>query len=202
MDWQTILQVITLGVALSMDAFCVSICDGLCYKNIKRGKQLFIAADFGLMQGLMPLIGYFIAYFFSEYVDITSIVPWIAFVLLLLISGKMIIDGIKGIRNPKNKCPIDGKPFTIGVILISGVATSIDALATGVSMIPISTPTTIFLHCSIITIITFIFCIIGLIFGQGINKLLKGKYEVANIIGGCVLVLLGCWILIEGLLGL
>ena len=180
-----------------MDAFCVSICDGLVYQNLNRRKSFFIAADFGLMQGLMPLIGFFIADLFYEYIK--DLIPWIAFVLLLFIGGKMIFDGIKSIKSEDKK---EIKNFTYGAVLIAGVATSIDALATGVSMLALSTSTTIFFHCSIICVITFIFCIVGIFLGKGINKLLKGKYEIANIIGGVVLVLLGSWILISHYLGL
>lgn len=197
MSFEIILQVIILGMALSMDAFCVSICDGLVYQNLNRRKSLFIATDFGLMQGLMPLIGFFIADLFYEYIK--DLIPWIAFVLLLFIGGKMIFDGIKSIKSEEEK---EIKNFTYGAVLIAGVATSIDALATGVSMLALSTSTTIFLHCSIICIITFIFCIVGIFLGKGINKLLKGKYEIANIIGGVVLVLLGSRILISHYLGL
>lgn len=197
MSFEIILQVIILGMALSMDAFCVSICDGLVYQNLNRRKSFFIAADFGLMQGLMPLIGFFIADLFYEYIK--DLIPWIAFVLLLFIGGKMIFDGIKSIKSEDKK---EIKNFTYGAVLIAGVATSIDALATGVSMLALSTSTTIFLHCSIICVITFIFCIVGIFLGKGINKLLKGKYEIANIIGGVVLVLLGSWILISHYLGL
>lgn len=197
MSFEIILQIIILGMALSMDAFCVSICDGLVYQNLNRRKSFFIAADFGLMQGLMPLIGFFIADLFYEYIK--DLIPWIAFVLLLFIGGKMIFDGIKSIKSEDKK---EIKNFTYGAVLIAGVATSIDALATGVSMLALSTSTTIFLHCSIICVITFIFCIVGIFLGKGINKLLKGKYEIANIIGGVALVLLGSWILISHYLGL
>lgn len=198
MTIEIIFQVLLLSVALSMDAFCVSICDGLVYQNLNRRRLLFIAADFGVMQGLMPLIGFFIADLFYEYIK--DIVPWIAFTLLLFIGGKMIYDGIKSVIK-KDEEQV-AKSFTYSGVLIAGVATSIDALATGVSMLTISTSTTILLHCSMICVITFLFCIVGIFLGKNINKLLKGKYEIANIIGGTILVLLGSWILISHYLGL
>src|SRR5574344_1904851 len=198
MTFEIIIQIILLGVALSMDAFAVSICDGLIYTDLNKKKGLFISSCFGLFQGVMPLIGFFIANLFYDYIK--DAIPWIAFGLLLIIGGKMVVEGILSIRKTEDEK--EAKKFSYKEVLIQGVATSIDALAVGVTLLSYSTTQTVWLHAGIITIITFLFCIVGLLLGKMIYKLLKGKYEIANIIGGCSLILLGVWIVLSHYLGI
>lgn len=202
MEWKIILEVIILGIGLSMDAFTVSICDGLIYRDLNKRKALFIAGDFGFMQAAMPLIGFFIADLFLEYVE--NYIPWISFALLLIIGGKMIFDAIKEMKekrkNPEHETI---SSFSYKEVLLAGVATSIDALATGVTMAGMgSTKTTIWLHAFIICCITFCFCILGLFLGKTVNKLLKDKYLYANIAGGVILILLGVYIVTSHYLGI
>ncbi len=211
MTWVIILQIILLGIALSMDAFAVSITDGLMYTDINKRKSFFIAGVFGIMQGLMPLIGYWLVQLVEVIVGETAgaaagatmakVVTWVAFSLLLFIGGKMIIEGIIELRKPiEEKEP---KHFTYKEVLLFGVATSIDALGTGVALHSgLSDNYTIFLHVSIIIVITFGICLIGLFLGNRITKLLRGKNEITVIIGGVILIGLAIWILVSHYAGL
>ena len=201
-----ILQIILLGVALSMDAFAVSVTDGLTYTDIDKKKSFFIAGVFGFMQALMPLIGYWIVEIVEMVVDESSgkdagiimghVVSWIAFGLLLCIGAKMIIDGIKEMKKPAEEKEL--KKFSIKEVLYFGFATAIDALGTGVALHSgLSNNYTVWLHVSIIMVITFTISLIGLFLGKQIVKLLKGKFEITAIIGGSILVLLAIWIIVS-----
>ena len=206
MNFEIIIQIILLGVALSMDAFAISVTYGLVYQDITKKRALFIALVFGIMQGLMPLIGYWLV----ELVEIivgevagasagntmALIVTWLAFVLLLFIGGKMLFEGIKELRNKEeNKEP---KVFSIKEVLLFGVATSIDALGSGVALHSgLSNNGTVFLHVSIIICITFAISLVGVLLGSKIEKLFKGKTEITSIIGGCILILLAVWIVLS-----
>ena len=206
MNFEIIIQIILLGIALSMDAFAISVTYGLVYQDITKKRALFIALVFGIMQGLMPLIGYWLV----ELVEIivgevagasagntmALIVTWLAFVLLLFIGGKMLFEGIKELRNKEeNKEP---KTFSIKEVLLFGVATSIDALGSGVALHSgLSNNGTVFLHVSIIICITFAISLVGVLLGSKIEKLFKGKTEITSIIGGCILILLAVWIVLS-----
>ena len=189
-----------------MDAFAVSITDGLTYVDINKKRSTFIAFVFGFMQGLMPLIGYFIVEVVSIIVGEASgeeagrilsvVVTWVAFALLLFLGTKMLIEGVKNLKkNPEEKTP---SYFCIREVLYFGVVTAIDALATGVALHSgLSTNYTIWMHVGIIAIITFCISLIGLLLGRSIVKLLKGKYEITAIIGGAILIALAVWIVVE-----
>ena len=211
MQIEIIFEVILLGVALSMDAFAVSITDGLTYTDINKKKSFFIAIVFGLMQALMPLIGFWLVQGIAAIVGenggasagkiMSDIVSWVAFGLLLIIGGKMIIEGIKDIYKPEEEK--EPKRFSIKEVLYFGVATSIDALGTGVALHSgLSTTVTIWLHVSIIMVITFSISLIGLFLGNRIEKLLKGKFEITAIIGGSILILLAVWIILSHYFGI
>ena len=189
-----------------MDAFAVSIADGLTYTDINKKKSLFIAITFGVMQALMPLIGYWLIELITNIVGtnggdqagqiMSLVVAWIAFGLLILIGGKMLIEGLVNLdKKPEEK---QLKKFSIKEVLLMGVATAIDALAVGVSLhAGISTNVTIWLHVVIIMVITFIISLIGVTAGHFFEKLLKGKYEITEIIGGLILIALAIWIVIS-----
>jgi len=211
MTLEILIQIVLFGVALAMDAFAISITDGLIYKDINSKKSLFIALVFGLMQMLMPLIGYFIIDLIRVIVGTNGgetainifkvVVAWVSFASLDIIGGKMIYEGINELIKPLEEKK--EKLFSIKEVLIMGVATSIDALAVGISLhAGLSTNVTIWLHGAIIFIITFIICIIGLFLGGKISKLFKGKNEITLIIGGSILVLLGVWIILSHYLGI
>ena len=206
MTLSIILQIILLGIALSMDAFAVAVTDGLTYMDINKKKSLFIAAVFGFMQALMPLIGYWIVEIIEIVVGeaggasagkiMAIAVTWIAFTLLLFIGTKMIIEGIKELKKPQEEK--EPKKFSIKEVLYFGFATAIDALGSGVALHSgLSTNTTIWIHVSIIMICTFSLSLVGLFLGKQIVKLLKGKFEITSIIGGAILIILAIWIVLE-----
>ena len=205
MTIEIIVKVILLGIALSMDAFAVSVTDGLIYSDLNKKKTIFIALTFALMQALMPLMGYWLIELVVHFIGeqngenvaniISLVLTWVAFGLLVLIGGKMIIESIVDMNKEKNE---KIRLFSLKEVLIMGVATSIDALATGFALrAGISTNTTVWLHVSIILVITFVICLIGIILAKQIHKLLKGRHEIANLIGGIILVSLAVWIVLS-----
>lgn len=206
MEWKILLQVILIGVAIAMDAFAVSVTDGLIYQDITKRKRIFIAATFGIMQGLMPLIGYWIVELIEIIVGeaagpkagniLSIIVAWAAFGLLLIIGGHMIYEGICDLRKKEEEKEI--KKFSYKEVLLFGVATSIDALGTGVALhAGLSNNWTIFIHISIFALITFAICIVGVFLGDKVKRLFKGRQEITVIIGGVILILLAVWIVIS-----
>ena len=210
MTLEIIVQILLLGIALSMDAFAVSITDGLIYQDINKKKALFIALVFGIMQGLMPLIGYWLVELVEVLVSgagadagkiMATIVTWTAFGLLIFLGAKMIFEAIKDLKKPEEEK--ESKLFSVKEVLIFGVATSIDALATGVALHSgLSNNVTVFLHASIIICITFAISLVGVLLGKQIVKLFKGKTEITSIIGGCILILLAVWIVLSHYFGL
>ena len=206
MSFEIIIQIVLLGIALSMDAFAVSVTDGLIYQDINKKKALFIALVFGVMQGLMPLIGYWLVELVEFIVNegagasagnfMATVVTWAAFVLLLFIGGKMIFEAVTSLKKPAEEKTM--KLFSVKEVLIFGIATSIDALGSGVALHSgLSNNTTIFMHVSIIICITFVISFIGVVLGGKIEKLFKGKTEITSIIGGCILVSLAVWIVLS-----
>lgn len=205
MTFEIIIKVILLGIALSMDAFAVSITDGLIYSDLNKKKTIAIALTFGVMQAVMPLIGYWIIELVTEIIGeqggaqvantISLVVTWVAFGLLLIIGGKMIIESIIEMNKEKVE---HIRLFSYKEVLIMGVATSIDALATGFALrAGISTNLTVWLHTSMILVITSGICMVGLMLAKQIHKLLKGRHEIANLIGGVILVILAVWIVLS-----
>lgn len=211
MTFQIIAQVILLGIALAMDAFAVSVVDGLVYQDINKRKSFFIAGLFGFMQGLMPLIGFYLIEIIEVVVGnaagerasniLALVVTWLSFALLVIIGSKMIADGIKGLNKDKET---QIKKFSYKEVILFSVVTAIDALATGIvlhnkdaSGVALSNNTTIWLHVAIIMVITFIISLVGVFLGKGIEKLFKGKISVTNIIGGAILLLLAVWVVLE-----
>ena len=211
MTFEILIQIVLLGIALSMDAFAVSVTDGLTYTDIDKKKSFFIAFIFGFMQALMPLIGFFLVEGIARIVGesgganagkiMSDIVSWIAFGLLLFIGGKMLIEGIKDLKKPEEEKEL--KKFSVKEVLYFGFATAIDALGTGVALHSgLSNSNTIWLHVVIIMVITFTISLIGLFLGNRIVKLLKGKFEITAIIGGCILIVLAIWIILSHYLGI
>ena len=211
MDFKTIVQIILLGVALSADAFAVSVTYGLAYRDVTKKRSFFIASVFGFMQGFMPLIGFLLVELIEVIVGeaagsnagniMSNIVSWIAFVLLLCIGLKMILDGIKELKASLEEKTVH--TFKVKEVLYFGFATAIDALGSGVAMhTGLSTMKTIWLHVPMIMLITFGISLIGLFLGKQIEKLFKGKVEITSIIGGSILILLAIWILLSNILGI
>ena len=211
MTFEIFIQIILLGIGVSADAFSVALTDGLVYSDINKKKSLFIALTFGVMQAIMPLIGFWLI----ELVEVVAgetigsqagnivskIVVWLAFASLLFIGGKMLIESIVELKKPKDEH--NKRLFSIKEVLLMGVATSIDALAVGIALhADLSTTVTIWLHVSIILVLTFSFSLIGLLLGKQILKLLRGKTEISGVVGGIILILLGVWIVLSHYLGL
>ena len=206
MTWQILLAVFFLGIGLSMDAFSVALTDGLTYSDINKRKSFFIAGTFGVMQALMPLIGFWLVELIQVIAgnvagnkagEIASlIVVWSAFVLLLFLGIKMLVESISEMKKTaEEKC---AKKFSFKEVIFYGFATAIDALAAGVALhADLSTTTTVWLHVSIILVLTFVISLIGLFLGKQIMRLLKGKYEIAGIIGGSILILLAIWVVVS-----
>lgn len=178
-----------------MDALTVSICDGLTITNLSKKKALFIPFMFGFFQALFPLIGFYLGTAFMSYIE--GYDHWVAFGLLLVIGGKMIFDAIKGLTKKTEDDELKKKEFSYWQVVIQAVAVSIDAFAVGISLI--SFPLNIYIDITFIGIITFLICIPGIYLGNKIVKLLKGKTDIATLIGGIILVLLGVKILLSHL---
>jgi len=211
MTWPILLEIFLLGIGLSADAFSVALTDGLTYRDINVKKSFFIAATFGVMQALMPLIGFWLVDLVEYVADEAGgakageiaalVVTWVAFVLLLFIGTKMLVESIIEMRKPKEEK--QEKVFKVKEVIFYGFATAVDALAAGVTLhTGLSTRVTVWLHVSIILVLTFGLSLIGLFLGKQIVKLLKGKYEIAGIIGGCILILLAVWVILSHYLGI
>ena len=211
MTFEILIQIFLLGIGLSADAFSVALTDGLTYSDINKKKSFFIAGVFGFMQALMPLIGFWLVQL-VEFIasdaagekagQITAlVVVWLAFGLLLFIGGKMLIESIIELR--KSKEEKQPKKFSFKEVILYGFATAIDALAAGITMhTGLSTTATVWLHVSIILVLTFSISLVGLFLGKQIMKLLKGKYEISGIIGGCILILLAVWVVVSHYTGI
>ena len=181
-----VLEILLLGVGLAMDAFAVSICKGLSMKKMNWKNAVIIALYFGVFQALMPLIGYFLGVTFESLV--TTFDHWIAFILLSLIGGKMIKESFDR-EDDKENDKVDLK-----TMVVLAVATSIDALAVGITFAFFDV--NLMLSISSIGIITFIISILGVKIGNRFGDKYQSK---AELMGGVILVLLGIKILLEHL---
>ena len=211
MTAEILVQIILLGIGLSADAFSVALTDGLTYVDINKKKSFFIAFVFGFMQALMPLIGFWLVEAAEQIAGsvagsnvgatMSKVVCWIAFSLLVFIGGKMLIESIIELKKPDEEK--EPKHFSIKEVILYGFATAIDALAAGVALhAGLSTTITVWLHTSIILVLTFSISLVGLFLGKQIVKLLKGKYEISGIIGGIILILLAVWVILSHYLGI
>lgn len=182
-------ELFVLAVGLSMDAFAVSICKGLSLGKIKFKNMCIAGAWFGGFQALMPLIGYFLGSFFSDM--ITQYSHWVAFVLLAIIGGNMIKESFE----KEDECEdCGGNSMSFKSMFMLAIATSIDALAIGVSLA--------FLNVSIVPAVSFIGVTTFVLSAAGvkIGSIFGTKYKSkAEFFGGVVLVLIGLKILLEGL---
>ena len=179
-----IVDILVIGAGLSMDAFAVSVCKGLAMKKMDIKKALVCSLYFGVFQALMPLIGFLLGSGFKNVVS--SIDHWIAFVLLGII-------GINMIKEAKS-CDVVNDSMDVKTMFTLAVATSIDALAIGVTFAFLKV--SIIPAVSIIGLITFVCCFIGVKLGSAFGEKLKSK---AEIMGGVMLILIGTKILIEHL---
>lgn len=185
------IEILLIGIGLSMDAFAVALCKGLSMKKIDVKASVIIAIFFGAFQAVMPLIGYFVCINFEKF--ISSFDHWIAFGLLEFIGIKMIIDAVKERKKNEEESEFHLK---IGELFILAIATSIDALAVGVSFACVD-DVNIFTSVLIIGVTTFILSFIGVFIGNKFGAKFK---TTAAIIGGIILILIGVKIIIEHIL--
>jgi UPF0059 membrane protein CK5_16150 len=186
-----VIELFLLGVGLSMDAFAVSVCKGLGMRKLNKKQALIIGLYFGGFQALMPFVGWLLGSQFQKY--ITSIDHWIAFILLGFIGGKMMIEAVRE-WNEEEVVDVMDAPIDHKNMLVLAVATSIDALAVGITFAFLGTP--IVEAITIIGITTMVISIAGVAVGNFFGSRYKSK---AEFIGGLILVLLGLKILLEHL---
>ena len=180
------LEIILISISLAMDAFAVSVCKGVQIKKLDYDKMIIVGLYFGSFQAIMPTIGYLLGTTFDDLV--TQIDHWIAFVLLSFIGLKMIKETLK-----KDESKINEK-LDLKTMLVLAIATSIDALAVGITFAFLNV--NLILSITIIGIVTFLISIIGVKIGNKFGN----KYEKkAEFIGGLILILLGLKILLEHL---
>lgn len=187
------LEIWLLAVGLAMDCFAVSIASGIILKRIQLRPMLVIALLFGLFQALMPLLGWIGTSFFSHLIE--SLDHWIAFVILSFLGGRMVIESFKD-----EDCKQEYDPTSLKVVLVLAVATSIDALAVGISFafLGIRSCSAILSPITIIGFVSFILSLVGLIFGIRCGCGIACKLR-AELWGGIILILIGTKILIEHL---
>ena len=182
---------ILLGAGLAMDAFSVSLANGLHEPEMKRGRMCGIAGVFAGFQALMPMLGWICVHTIVQYFrSFERWIPWIALVLLLFIGGKMLIEGIRGEEAEEEKEHGVG----IGALLVQGVATSIDALSVGFTIADYDLGMAI-VCALLIAAVTFIICMAGILIGRKFGTKLAGK---ASVFGGVILILIGIEIFVTG----
>ena len=186
---------VLLGLGLAMDAFSVSLANGLNEPKMKTAKMCGVAGVFSVFQALMPLIGWLCVHTVAEkFSAFERLIPWIALLLLGYIGGKMLIEGIKS----RNSCETP-EPMAVGfgALLVQGVATSIDALAVGFTISEYTWLPALF--CAlIIALVTFIVCFVGIQIGKIFGVKLAGK---ASVFGGVILTVIALEIFLKGILG-
>ena len=190
----TILDILLIAVALAMDCFTVSMVSGVMTRKMFWGRNLRMAFLFGFFQAAMPFIGWIAIHYFQSSVEAYD--HWIAFGLLLLIGGKMILDAF----NEEDEATFN--PLNLGTQLTLAVATSIDALAVGISFScsGYGTVQSLILPLAVIGLVSFIFSIAGLLLGVRFGGAVARRFK-PEIIGGVILIAIGVKILLEHLLG-
>lgn len=175
-----------LGFGLAMDAFSVSLANGLNYPKMRKKKLIGVALTFAVFQGVMPLIGWFlVTRLASVFNMISPLIPWAALVLLVFIGGKMLLEGIYPCECEEGPCP--EKDLTLSALMIQGIATSIDALSVGLIIANLSFAQAL-PESGIIALLTFFICAFGIYLGKKFGMKLSGG---ASILGGSVLIAIG-----------
>ena len=184
-----ITELLLVAVSLSMDAFAVAVCKGLSMRRINYKRGFLIALFFGAFQAAMPLIGWLLGTQFEKY--IVTFDHWIAFVLLGFIGGRMIAEAFE--KEEDEKCE---DTFRISELFVLAIATSIDALAVGITFALIAPEIGIWASISLIGVVTFLLSFVGVILGNKFGSKYKKWAELA---GGIILCLMGLKILLEHL---
>jgi len=184
---------ILLGVGLAMDAFSVSLANGLHEPRMKPRKAVGIALIFAVFQALMPMIGWVCIHTIVQYFRaFETLIPWIALALLAWIGGKMVKEGMCECKEGQT-CPIP--EVTLSALLVQGVATSIDALSVGFTIADYNAIQAL-VACLVIGVLTFGICAVGVVIGKKFGTKLERK---ASVFGGAILILIGIKILLEGI---
>ena len=193
MEWNLLFffNSVLLGVGLAMDAFSVSLANGLNEPGMRKRKMCIVAGVFGFFQALMPMIGWVCVHTIVRYFKaFEKFIPWIALILLLYIGGKMLIDGI---RNKEEEA--EALKVGAGALIVQGIATSIDALSVGFTISEYDF--LMALVCSLIIAgVTFIICMAGLMIGKKFGTKFSNK---ATIFGGIILIIIGLEIFLTGI---
>ena len=188
-----VVKSILLGVALAMDAFSVSVANGLNDSRMNRRRAVLIAGTFAGFQFIMPMIGWVIVHNAAEAFSwFDRAIPWIALVLLGVIGGKMIYEGIRSAADGEKT----RRELGFALLMLQGVATSIDALSTGFAISDYEAFEA-FAASLIIAAVTFAICLTGVVLGRTIGMKLAGK---APIVGGAILIFIGIEIFIKGII--
>lgn len=182
---------ILLGVGLAMDAFSVSVAGGLADRSIKRCQMAGRSGVFAFFQFAMPMIGWLCVHtIVNLFRSFEVFIPWIALILLCYLGGKMIWESVRGGEEETHHANV-----TMGVLLMQGVATSIDALSVGFTIAEYST--VMALVCAlIIAVVTFFICMGGFLLGRTVGDRFSGK---AEILGGVILIFIGVEIFVKGI---
>lgn len=194
MNWNLLFftNSIALGVGLAMDAFSVSLANGLNEPGMKKGRMLTIAGVFAIFQFAMPLIGWMLVHTVVQYfTSLEKFIPWIALILLSYIGGKMVWEGTHDESEDEDDI---GKKLTFSLLMVQGVATSIDALSVGFTIADYNLVSAV-VSCFIIGAVTLVICLAGLSIGKKFGMKLAEK---ASILGGVILILIGLEIFISG----
>ena len=191
----SVLDIFLLGVGLSMDAFAVAICKGLAMKKVNKKQMLLIALFFGGFQALMPLIGWLVGSTFAK--KIAAFDHWIAFILLAIIGGNMVVDAIKEWKE-EDKVEIVDPQIDFKELTLLSIATSIDALACGVTF-SFYEDFNIIKAIAIIGVTTFVISAGGVYVGNIFGDKYKAK---AQLVGGIILIFLGIKIILEHTMGI
>ena len=182
---------VLLGLGLAMDAFSVSMANGLNETAMKKGKMCGMAGIFAFFQAMMPMIGWVCVHtIVTKFAAFEKFIPWIALILLAFIGGNMLYDGIK------NKDSEEEKPGVgITALLVQGIATSIDALSVGFTIAEYDL-TSALIAAAIIAVVTFAVCLAGIMIGKKFGTKLSNK---AQIFGGAILIAIGLEIFLTGI---
>jgi putative Mn2+ efflux pump MntP len=185
----TLVEIFLVGVGLSMDAFAVAICKGLAMPRVDRKQTLLIGLYFGVFQAVMPLTGWLLGSQFAR--RVTKMAPWIAFVLLAWIGGSMIRESLSKKEEEEKAEPAELRHREL---LMLAIATSIDALAVGVSFSMVELTVPIYAAAALIGCTTFAISVAGVFVGNLFGARYKNR---AEFVGGAILILIGLKILLE-----
>lgn len=195
-----------LGAGLAMDAFSMSLADGLHEPSMRRRRICLLAGVFAFFQFAMPMIGWFCVHTAASYFSaIQPFIPFVALALLLFIGGKMLWEGLRPCKCEEVQTP-DGETVTVcecpvtylgfGALIVQGIATSIDALSVGFTIADYNWLQAL-VACLVIGVLTFFICAAGVVIGKKFGTKLEQK---ASVFGGAILILIGIKIFVEGVL--